>query len=120
MNEMRIPIAKRVQQIPPSGIRLFFDLVIGMDDVISLGVGEPDFDTPWHIRETGIFSLEQGLTPYTPNKGLRELRAAISDFLKNRRGLRYDPDEEILVTVGVSEAVDVAMRAIALNGFIPP
>lgn len=113
---MRIPIAKRVQQIPPSGIRLFFDLVIGMDDVISLGVGEPDFDTPWHIRETGIFSLEQGLTSYTSNKGLRELRAAISDFLKNRHGLRYDPDEEILVTVGVSEAVDVAMRAILDGG----
>ncbi|MEI6634022.1 MAG: aminotransferase class I/II-fold pyridoxal phosphate-dependent enzyme [Chlamydiota bacterium] len=113
---MKIPIAKRVREMPPSGIRLFFDLVLGMDDVISLGVGEPDFDTPWHIRETGIYSLEQGFTSYTSNKGLRELRVAIADFLKGRYGLRYDPDDEILVTVGVSEAVDVAMRAILERG----
>jgi len=113
---MKIPIAKRVREMPPSGIRLFFELVIGMDDVISLGVGEPDFDTPWHIRETGIYSLEQGFTSYTSNKGLRELRVAIADFLKGRYGLRYDPDDEILVTVGVSEAVDVAMRAIIERG----
>jgi aminotransferase len=113
---MKIPIAKRVREMPPSGIRLFFELVIGMDDVISLGVGEPDFDTPWHIRETGIYSLEQGFTSYTSNKGLRELRVAISDFLKGRYGLRYDPDDEILVTVGVSEAVDVAMRTILERG----
>jgi aminotransferase len=113
---MKIPIARRVREMPPSGIRLFFELVIGMDDVISLGVGEPDFDTPWHIRETGIYSLEQGFTSYTSNKGLRELRVGISDFLKARYGLRYDPDDEILVTVGVSEAVDVAMRAILERG----
>ena len=113
---MKIPIAKRVAEMPPSGIRLFFELVIGMDDVISLGVGEPDFDTPWHIRETGIYSLEQGFTSYTSNKGLRELRAGISDFLRARYGLRYDPDHEILVTVGVSEAVDVAMRTILERG----
>ncbi|MCX6355837.1 MAG: aminotransferase class I/II-fold pyridoxal phosphate-dependent enzyme [Candidatus Aureabacteria bacterium] len=109
---MKIKIAKRVREMPPSGIRAFFDLVIGMDDVISLGVGEPDFDTPWHIRETGIYSLEQGFTSYTSNKGLRELRVAISEFLKSRHGLEYDPEEEILVTVGVSEALDLAVRAI--------
>jgi aminotransferase len=107
-----ISIAKRVRETPPSGIRAFFELVIGMKDVISLGVGEPDFDTPWHIRETGIYSLEKGYTSYTSNKGLRELRVAIADFLKERHGLKYDPDREILVTVGVSEAVDIAMRAL--------
>ena len=87
-----------------------------MDDVISLGVGEPDFDTPWRIRETGIYSLEQGFTSYTSNRGLRELRAEISDFLRGRYGLRYDPDDEILVTVGVSEAVDLALRTILDRG----
>jgi aminotransferase len=113
---MKIPIVRRVAKMPPSGIRLFFDLVIGMDDVISLGVGEPDFDTPWHIRETGIYSLEQGFTSYTSNRGLRDLRAEISDFLRGRYGLRYDPDDEILVTVGVSEAVDLALRTILDRG----
>ncbi|MCX6356323.1 MAG: aminotransferase class I/II-fold pyridoxal phosphate-dependent enzyme [Candidatus Aureabacteria bacterium] len=109
---MNIKIAKRVREMPPSGIREFFDLVIGMDDVISLGVGEPDFDTPWHIRETGIYSLEKGFTSYTSNKGLRELRVAIAAHLKSRHGLLYDPDTEILVTVGVSEGVDLAVRAL--------
>lgn len=102
--------------MPPSGIRAFFDLVIGMEDVISLGVGEPDFDTPWHIRETGIYSLEQGFTSYTSNKGLMELRVAIADYLKSRHGLAYDPESEILVTVGVSEALDLAVRAILEGG----
>jgi len=113
---MKIKIAKRVREMAPSGIRLFFDLVLGVEDVISLGVGEPDFDTPWHIRETGIYSLEQGITSYTSNKGLRELRVAISDFLKARHGLNYDPDEEILITVGVSEAYDLALRALLEGG----
>ncbi len=113
---MKIKIAKVVQEMPPSGIRRFFDLVLGVEGVISLGVGEPDFDTPWHIRETGIYSLERGITSYTSNKGLRELRVAISDFLKSRYGLIYDPDEEILVTVGVSEAYDLALRTLLERG----
>lgn len=96
----------------PSGIRAFFDLVLGMEDVISLGVGEPDFVTPWPIREAGIYSLEQGFTSYTSNKGLYKLRLSISRFLKRSYGLDYCPDEEMLITVGVSEAVDLALRAI--------
>ncbi len=95
----------------PSGIRAFFDLVLGMDDVISLGVGEPDFVTPWPIREAGIYSLEQGFTSYTSNKGLYKLRLSINRFLKSSYGLDYSPDEEMLITVGVSEAVDLALRA---------
>ena len=113
---MKIKIAKVVQEMPPSGIRRFFDLVLGVEGVISLGVGEPDFDTPWHIRETGIYSLERGITSYTSNKGLRELRVAISDFLKSRYGLIYDPDDEIRVTVGVSEAYDLALRTLLERG----
>jgi aminotransferase len=113
---MKIKIAKRVRDMAPSGIRAFFDLVIGMDDVISLGVGEPDFDTPWHIRETGIYSIEKGFTSYTSNKGLRELRVAVSDFLASRHGLAYDPDDEILITVGVSEAYDLAVRTLLERG----
>ncbi|MFA6142035.1 MAG: aminotransferase class I/II-fold pyridoxal phosphate-dependent enzyme [Candidatus Omnitrophota bacterium] len=105
-------ISKLVEQIPPSGIRVFFDLVIGMKDVISLGVGEPDFVTPWNIREKAIYSLEEGYTSYTSNKGLFELRCEISRYLKNKYGMDYDPEDEILVTVGVSEAFDLAMRAI--------
>ncbi len=96
----------------PSGIRAFFDLVLGMKDVVSLGVGEPDFVTPWQIREAGIFSLEQGFTSYTSNKGLYKLRLSIARYLKHRFGLEYCPDEEILITVGVSEGVDLAMRAL--------
>lgn len=117
-----IPIARAVQKMPPSGIRAFFDLVIGMKEVISLGVGEPDFDTPWHIRETAIYAIERGMNSYTSNKGLRELRVAVADFLRRRHGLSYDPDEEILVTVGVSEAVDLAFRALLEKGekFIVP
>src|SRR3989338_8906859 len=105
-------ISKLVQHIPPSGIRVFFDFVLGMKDVISLGVGEPDFVTPWNIRESGIFSLEKGFTSYTSNKGLMKLRLQIAHFLKNRFGLEYHPEEEILVTVGVSEALDLAVRAV--------
>ncbi|MBN1869705.1 MAG: aminotransferase class I/II-fold pyridoxal phosphate-dependent enzyme [Candidatus Omnitrophica bacterium] len=107
----KISISKKVEKLAPSGIRAFFDLVLGMKDVVSLGVGEPDFVTPWHIREKAIFSLEQGFTSYTSNKGLPELRRQIAHFLEHRYGLRYDPEEEILVTVGVSEGLDLAVRA---------
>lgn len=109
-------ISKLVEQIPPSGIRVFFDLVLGMKDVISLGVGEPDFVTPWNIREKAIFSLEEGYTSYTSNKGMIELRREISHYLKRKYGLVYDPEEEILITVGVSEGSDLAMRAIIDEG----
>jgi len=109
---MKDIISKKVEQMQPSGIRAFFDLVLGMKDVISLGVGEPDFVTPWQIREAGIYSLEEGFTSYTSNKGLYKLRLSISRYLKNRYGLEYSPDEEILITVGVSEAYDLALRAI--------
>ena len=100
----------------PSGIRAFFDLVLGMKEVISLGVGEPDFTTPWQIREAGIYSLEQGFTSYTSNKGLYKLRLGLSRHLKAKCGVDYCPDEEILVTVGVSEAYDLLMRAILNPG----
>ena len=109
---MRYNISKVAKMIPPSGIRQFFDLVIGMKDIISLGVGEPDFVTPWNIRESAIFSIEEGYTTYTSNKGLVELRREISHFLKHRYGLVYDPEDEILITVGVSEAKDLALRTI--------
>ncbi len=107
-----MPVAKVVEALPPSGIRAFFDLVIGMKDVISLGVGEPDFVTPWNIREHAIYSLEQGYTSYTSNKGLAELRREIVQFLKWRHNLVYDWDKEMLITVGVSEGMDLAFRAI--------
>jgi len=109
-------ISTTVQQLAPSGIRAFFDLVLGMKDVISLGVGEPDFVTPWHIREKAITSLEQGYTSYTSNKGMIELRREIGHFLKRRYDLSYDPEEQILITVGVSEGLDLAMRAILNPG----
>lgn len=109
---MKDIISKKVQQMQPSGIRAFFDLVLGMKEVISLGVGEPDFVTPWPIREAGIYSLEQGFTSYTSNKGLYKLRLSIHRYLKNRYGLEYSPEDEILVTVGVSEGFDLALRAI--------
>ena len=107
---MRDPLSKLIQTIPPSGIRKFFDIVSEMDDAISLGVGEPDFDTPWHIREEGIYSLEQGRTFYTSNAGLKELKVEISRYLKRRQGLEYEP-EDVMVTVGGSEAIDIALRA---------
>jgi len=109
---MRDLIADKVQNMQPSGIRAFFDLVLGMKDVISLGVGEPDFVTPWAIREAGISSLERGFTSYTSNKGLYKLRLSVSRYLKNRYSIEYCPDEEILITVGVSEAMDLCLRTI--------
>jgi aminotransferase len=99
------------KQIKPSGIRKFFDIVSEMDDAISLGVGEPDFDTPWHIREEGIYSLEKGRTFYTSNAGLSELKIEISKYLDRRFDLKYDPSDEIMITVGGSEAIDGALRA---------
>ncbi|MDD4894156.1 MAG: aminotransferase class I/II-fold pyridoxal phosphate-dependent enzyme [Candidatus Omnitrophica bacterium] len=109
---MKDIISKKVESMQPSGIRAFFDLVLGMKDVISLGVGEPDFVTPWQIREAGIYSLEEGFTSYTSNKGLYKLRLSINRYLKNRYGLEYSPDEEMLITVGVSEAYDLVLRSI--------
>lgn len=108
---MRDPLSKKVQSIEPSGIRKFFDIVSEMKDAISLGVGEPDFDTPWHIREEGIYSLEQGRTFYTSNAGLKELKEEIANYLKRRFRLSYDPAGEIYLTVGGSEAIDGALRA---------
>ena len=107
---MRDPLSKLIRTIPPSGIRKFFDIVSEMTDAISLGVGEPDFDTPWHIREEGIYSLEQGRTFYTSNAGLKELKVEITRYLKRRQQLVYSPDD-VIVTVGGSEAIDIALRA---------
>lgn len=108
---MRDPLNKTIVTIQPSGIRKFFDIVGEMKDAISLGVGEPDFDTPWHIRDEGIYSLEKGKTHYTSNAGLKELKIEIARFLERRYGLSYDYNNEIIVTVGGSEAIDIAMRA---------
>ncbi|MDD2688585.1 MAG: aminotransferase class I/II-fold pyridoxal phosphate-dependent enzyme [Candidatus Omnitrophica bacterium] len=113
---MKNIISKKVQNMQPSGIRAFFDLVLGMKEVISLGVGEPDFVTPWQIREAGIYSLEQGFTSYTSNKGLYKLRLALSRYLKQRHSLDYSAEDEILITVGVSEAMDLTLRAIINPG----
>ena len=113
---MRNPLSKRIVEIEPSGIRKFFDIVSEMDDVISLGVGEPDFDTPWHIRDEGIYSLEKGRTYYTSNAGLLELRQEISKYVQNKYHVSYDPKTEILVTVGGSEAIDLSMRAMLEPG----
>ena len=113
---MRNPIADKVMGIQPSGIRKFFDLASEMEDVVSLGVGEPDFDTPWHIRDEGIYSLEKGRTFYTSNAGLKELRVEICNYLKRRCGVTYDPNRETLVTVGGSEAIDLAMRVMLNPG----
>ncbi|MFH0876865.1 MAG: aminotransferase class I/II-fold pyridoxal phosphate-dependent enzyme [Candidatus Omnitrophota bacterium] len=109
-------LSHKVIHMSPSGIRAFFDLVLGMEDVISLGVGEPDFVTPWHIRESAIYSIEEGYTSYTSNKGLVKLRTYLSRFLKKRYGLEYDMEEEILITVGVSEGLDLAIRSIVNPG----
>ena len=108
---MRNPLNEKIVSIPPSGIRKFFDIVSEMKDAISLGVGEPDFDTPWHIREEGIYSLEKGRTFYTSNAGLKDLKIEIHNYLERRCNICYDPDHEIMVTVGGSEAIDAAMRA---------
>lgn len=113
---MRNPLNDKIVAIPPSGIRKFFDIVSDMKDAISLGVGEPDFDTPWHIREEGIYSLEKGRTFYTSNAGLKELKVEIHNYLRRKCDLSYDPDTEILVTVGGSEAIDIAMRAMLNPG----
>ncbi|MDD4955075.1 MAG: aminotransferase class I/II-fold pyridoxal phosphate-dependent enzyme [Candidatus Omnitrophica bacterium] len=109
-------IAKHIKNLAPSGIRQFFDLVLGMPDVISLGVGEPDFITPWRAREKAITALEEGMTSYTSNKGLFVLRRAITDFLEKRHNLKYDAENETLITVGVSEGLDLAIRAIIERG----
>ncbi len=113
---MRNPLSDKIVQIPPSGIRKFFDIVNEMEGAISLGVGEPDFDTPWHVREEGIYSLEKGRTFYTSNAGLKPLKDEISYYLKRRCDVSYDPDHEILVTVGGSEAIDIALRAMLNPG----
>ncbi len=113
---MRNPLADKVQEIPFSGIRKFFDIVSEMPDAISLGVGEPDFDTPWHIRDEGIYSLEKGRTFYTSNAGLKELKIEIANYLKRRQSLEYDHNKEVLVTVGGSEAIDIGMRVLLNPG----
>jgi aminotransferase len=105
-----------VRDIPRSGIRDFFDIVTTMKDVISLGIGEPDFDTPWHVRESTVFALERGATHYTSNFGYIELRRALASYVKTVFGAQYEPDTEILVTVGVSEALDLALRALLNPG----
>lgn len=108
---MREPLSKKIVEIEPSGIRKFFDMVSEMPDAISLGVGEPDFDTPWRIREEGIYSLERGRTFYTSNAGLKELKEEISKYLQRKIQVSYDPASEIIVTVGGSEGIDIALRA---------
>lgn len=113
---MRNPLADKVVDIKPSGIRKFFDIVSEMKDAISLGVGEPDFDTPWHIRDEGIYTLERGKTFYTSNAGLMELRQEISNYLKRRVHVEYDPKSEVLITVGGSEGIDLAFRAMINPG----
>ena len=113
---MRDPIGKKAAELKPSGIRKFFDIVAEMDDVISLGVGEPDFDTPWAIRDEGIYSLERGRTFYTSNSGLKELREEIAKYIWKRLGVHYNPASEVLVTVGGSEGIDLAFRAMINPG----
>ena len=113
---MRNPIADKCAEIKPSGIRKFFDIVSEMKDAISLGVGEPDFDTPWHIRDEGIYSLEKGRTFYTSNAGLKELKVEICNYLKRKQNITYDYRDQVLVTVGGSEAIDIAMRAMINPG----
>ncbi len=116
MSESRSPIAKHVQSLPPSGIREFFELVQGQRDVISLGVGEPDFSAPWKVREAAIYALERGRAGYTSNLGLTKLRESIAGYVKDNFAVEYDPAVEILVTVGVSEALDLALRALINPG----
>lgn len=113
---MRNPLADKVVEIKPSGIRKFFDIVSEMKDAISLGVGEPDFDTPWHIRDEGIYSLEKGKTHYTSNAGLMELRREICNYMYRKQGLTYHPVKEVLITVGGSEAIDIGLRAMCNPG----
>lgn len=113
---MRNPLSDKIVTIKPSGIRKFFDIVSEMEDAISLGVGEPDFDTPWHIRDEGIYSLEKGRTFYTSNSGLKELKIEICNYLKRRFHVEYDYRHEVIVTVGGSEAIDIALRAMINPG----
>ena len=113
---MRNPLSKKVVEIEPSGIRKFFDVVNEMEDAISLGVGEPDFDTPWRIREEGIYSLERGRTFYTSNAGLKELKEEIAKYESRKIGVSYNPNTEIIVTVGGSEGIDIALRAMLEPG----
>ena len=114
--DKKMTLGKKALGLKPSGIRKFFDIVAEMDDVVSLGVGEPDFDTPWAVRDEGIYTLEKGKTFYTSNSGLKELREEIINFQLKRLGVRYDPIHECLVTVGGSEAIDLAFRAICDTG----
>jgi len=109
-------LSRMIDAMPPSGIREFFDLVLSMDDVVSLGVGEPDFSTPWHICESAISRLEKGFTSYTSNKGMLDLRSRIAEKILKDSGVQYDPEEEVLITVGVSEAMDIVFRAILNPG----
>ena len=113
---MTKPLSKAVLGLKPSGIRKFFDIVSEMKDAISLGVGEPDFDTPWHIRDEGIYALEKGKTFYTSNSGLKELREEICNYLKRKQNITYDPMKEVIVTVGGSEAIDIGLRALINPG----
>ena len=113
---MRNPLSKTVVNIKPSGIRKFFDIVSEMDDVISLGVGEPDFDTPWHVRKEGMDSLEKGRTFYTSNSGLIELRQEICNYLKRKQNVEYDARKQVIITVGGSEAIDIGIRAMCDPG----
>ena len=113
---MRNPLADQVVEIKPSGIRKFFDIVSEMSDAISLGVGEPDFDTPWHIRDEGIYSLEKGRTFYTSNSGLKELRQEICNYIKRKQNIEYHYNDEVIITVGGSEAIDIGLRAMLNPG----
>lgn len=113
---MRDPLSEVIKEVKPSGIRKFFDIVSEMKDAISLGVGEPDFDTPWHIREEGIYSLEKGRTFYTSNAGLKELKIEVCNYLKRKINVEYDYHDEVMITVGGSEAIDIAMRAMVNPG----
>lgn len=113
---MRDFVSSRARTIPPSGIRKFFDLALTMEEVISLGVGEPDFATPWNICEASIYSIEQGGTSYTPNRGIKPLRDAVSHWLTGHYGIRYNPDTEMVITTGVSEGLDIAIRAVVDPG----
>ena len=113
---MRNPLSDTIVNIKPSGIRKFFDIVSEMKDAISLGVGEPDFDTPWHIRDEGIYSLEKGRTFYTSNSGLKELKVEICNYIKRSQNVEYNPDTDVLVTVGGSEAIDIGFRAMLNPG----
>ena len=113
---MTPPLSETIKAIKPSGIRKFFDIVSEMKDAISLGVGEPDFDTPWHIRDEGIYALERGKTFYTSNAGLKELRQEICHYLKRTQNIEYNPLNEVLVTVGGSEAIDIGLRAMINQG----